>query len=215
MAIERIHMTTVDDIKSLLESLNYFNDVQIDSNYVKCFIDGIDGEIMAINMGSVLCYLNGKGHSSTYEQFGMNSGVTIGWAYKTKNGVIFFSRPAPENDSSYYSFLIGKTNDDKIAFCVQNGTSPSITTYRSGAVGEHYIGHTGYSLKSNSNNGLYGYVEQSSQIIHIPLITFPTNGESFIENALGLVVAPFRSAGIVTIDGVQYATNGSLALNDE
>lgn len=222
MAIERFTITSTQDIVNLVDSLGWFDNVELSDGICEGLITGISGVVFeAVFDNTFAFYTKGKTYSTAYESLGLRnvSYCRVHYAYKTKNGILFFGVPAPvANENLYYSCLVGKTQNGAIAFVGATNSAASATTFRSAAVNDTFRsedGYHGFQLKGAYGSYSTGLIPKSTQINSVPIPTFPNSGVSYIKGALGFVMAPFTQAGIVEIDGIKYATNGVLALNDE
>lgn len=219
MAIERYVLTSQQDVADLVESLGWFDEVTLynTDQSVLCIKDGKRYlEISQSRGGNATWYgvnffINGE-NSITFGNTEAASGYYLNRAFKTRNGIIFRSN---ESNSYPLSFLLGKTNDGTIAVAIPTGMSPN-APWRSAAIEEAWLYDEQFSLKSLSNKGYnLGVWPDSPMVDSFPIPTHPANGTSYIKGALGLIVAPFTDFGIVEINGVKYATDSRVALNDE
>ena len=222
MAIERFTITSTQDIVGLVDSLGWFDNVELSEGICKGWITDISDFVFAAEFDRTFAfYTKGKTLSTANENLGLWNASTcrVHYAYKTKNGILFFGVPAPtSNENNYYSCLIGKTQNGTIAFVGATNSAASATAFRSAAVNDTFRsedGYPGFQLKGAYGSYNTGLIPKSTQINSVPIPTFPDSGTSHIKGALGFVVAPFTQAGIVEIDGIKYDTNGALALNDE
>lgn len=219
MAIERYALTSQQDVADLVGSLGWFDEVTLynTDQSVLCIKDGKRYLEISQSIGGnaswygVNFFING-GNNITFGKTTTISGYYLNRAFKTRNGIIFRS-----NESSSYplSFLLGKTNDGAIAVAIPTDLSPN-PPWRSAAIEEAWLYDEQFSLKSLSNTGYdRGVWPDSPMVVSFPIPTHPANGTRYIKGALGLIVASFTDFGIVEIDGVRYATDGRVALNDE
>lgn len=227
MAIEKYTNTSLQDTANLIDSLGWFDTVEIDgaNQAISCYLDG----------DYYLRLRPGQGDSVSFYPLGYNNrGVSGGqvrsingnansffmtYCYKTKNGLLFMSLMYPSSNESYYSsFLLAKTNAGKIAVAFQDSCAMSysgnIQTY---AVDEPVVDVGSWPIIRFRRLWEYdsGGWPSTPQLVSAPIPTHPSSGTSYIKGALGFILAPFNQAGIVEIDGIKYATNGVLALNDE
>lgn len=223
MAIERFTITSTQDIVNLVDSLGWFDNVELSENMCKGWVDGISDYVLEAQFDNTFAFhTKGYSQSSSYEKLGIRGSAycLINYAYKTQNGILFFGIPSPPDSgaNSYYSCMIGKTQNGTIAFACAYNTGAYANYYRSAAVGETFTnmdGYAGYNLKAPNGGSQSGQIPKTTQIVSVPIPTFPDSGASYIKGSLGFIVAPFKSAGVVDINGIKYATNGALALNDE
>ena len=162
---------------------------------------------------NVIFYTKGKGDVAGVTRTA--AGYKQRYGYKTKNGILFVNNMNPGQYDDCYCWLLGKTNTGKICIAHYNGTS--ISTQYTAAIDETSteIGQGMYLCYKTAYSSTTGKWLGSSQLVTAPIPTHPDTGTSFIKGALGFVISAFNGCGIVEINGVKYATDSVLALNDE
>lgn len=236
MAIEQVVFSKAADIRDLIMSTLWFDSVLSQTNlytFKTLKPSGTSGAKLVINIHTK------NSSSSETSNYGVNAnGITFyttwsddvtrtlqvtatnlshQYAYKTKNGILFFSHYNPtQTDDTYFCWLLARTNDGRLAVAIQE---PGGTGYRvqTAADGEQspYIESNAYLSYSSVSNAAMGKWEDTPQIVMAPIPTHPAIGQSYIKGAAGFILSPFTGAGVVEIDGVKWATNGTIALNDE
>lgn len=218
MAIEQYTFTDANDLKDLVESLDWFDTVSIDGVYVVGSLNNVDTLFLCaptVEQGSSNKFYTG----TRWVEMNASSSVnyTLVYGFKTKNGLLL----THGTSNCQSQVLLGKTNNGNIAVCMsQSADQYSKTQFYSAAVGENdpSIGSVGRLL--TIGNAVSNTAERyrwvgTSQITSCPIPTCPTNGTSYIKGAKMFITTTLDSLGIVEIDGVKYATTGDLALNDE
>lgn len=218
MAIEQHTFTDANDLKDLVESLDWFDTVSINSGYIVGSINNVDTLFLCTpttGQASANKFYTG----TRWVQMGANtsSNYTLIYGIKTKNGLLLTHSAS----NCQAQVLLGKTNNGSIAVCMsQSADQYSKTQFYSAAVGESDPAIGGVGRLLTIGNAVSNTAERyrwvgTSQITSCPIPTCPTNGISYIKGAKMLITTALDSLGIVEIDGVKYATTGDLALNDE
>lgn len=224
MAIERFTTNNSrQNIANVIDSLGWFDAVLIENGRINCYI-GDDYYLSLILSSSSSFQFYPFGFKRCNEAGGAARTInedaaylSAFYGYKTKNGLFFMSDINPSSNRYYNAWIIAKTNNNKIAVVFPAHCRLDTCGYfQSCAVEEPNLndGYPAVGFKSMDVIG-QGAWPHVSQIATAPIPTRPTSGTSYIKGALGFVMAPFAQAGIVEINGIKYATNGVLALNDE
>ena len=215
MAIVRTNMTSASELVGILDGLGWFKSVEYDGT-VKCYVDN-DGEDHCL----IDIPWNTASYTGTFYFYPVLGSTSISLSlsglapricWKTRNGVLLVTSVPASSSSSTFS-IIGKTNSGKIAFACGSGNSES-TSGGFGAVKVCADGENDGFINSyfQFRTGVWnGY----TQLATLPIPTHPATGQSFIKGAYCLPIAPAIAPGIITIGGVEHATNGSIALSDE
>ena len=228
MAIEQYTLATVNDLKSLVESLGWFDNVEMNpssNGEVLCQLDSypnVDIIRFAGATGSIqaeYCNAFNTGERTIKMSYSSSSNLRLIYAFKTKNGLLLTHTAS----TCKAQVLLGKTNNGDIAVCMSKSADDSSGfKFWAAAVGEtdQYIGTNSRQITiGNSTTASSEYPRNvwagSPQITTCQIPTCPSSGTSFIKGALMLVTTNINSLGVVEIDGVQYATTGDLCLNDE
>lgn len=218
MAIEQYTFASANDLKDLVESLDWFDTVSIDGVYVVGSLNNVDTLFLCaptVGQGSSNKFYTG----TRWVEMNASSSVnyTLVYGFKTKNGLLL----THDTSNCRSQVLLGKTNNGNIAVCMsQSADQYSKTQFYSAAVGESDPAIGGVGRLLTIGNAVSNTAERyrwvgTSQITSCPIPTCPTNGTSYIKGAKMFITTTLDSLGIVEIDGVKYATTGDLALNDE
>lgn len=214
MAIQAFTIADMDELVSVVASLGWFASVTNESGTLTAK-DADSKTLLEISFGTgghVYFYPRGKEDYSSLK-VDCTMGGTFSAGYKTRNGLLLLYSMAAPTNTAYSYLLIGKTNNGKIAVCGQSSAgTANINRIKTGAGGE-----TSGNLNSDLYLGTIGSAlwSDTSQVVPAPIPTHPLNGTSYIVCAKLLLVFPSMIGQIVEIDGVQYATNGKVALSDE
>ena len=237
MAIEQVAFNTTKDVKDLIMSTLWFDDVSSSGtspSFTYTFKIQDPGSTlktklivkvkMSTSTGStqgcgVTFYTTWQGDQTigTRTLAVTDTNLSHQYAYKTKNGILFFSHYNPtQADDTYFCWLLARTNDGRLAVAIQE---PGGTGYRVQTAADDeqspYIESNAYLSYSSVSNAAMGKWGDTPQIVMAPIPTHPAMGQSYIKGAAGFVLCPFTNAGVVEIGGVKWATNGTIALNDE
>lgn len=219
MAIEKFTISSGNDLKSVIESLGWFDEVVFNTaslGSVECYVDSTKIADITCANANASASTTFHGSNSRYIRNSASFMPTV--VYKTKNGLLMLrdadGATAYGGNSKYSSMIIGKTNNNKIACSLQgsSGTSYSaLGTMWTLAENESSL-YSEYCMQFR--NGSYGVWSDSPQIVTCPIPTHPDSGTSYIVGAAAIVVGSSISTGIMEIDGKDYATNGFIALSD-
>lgn len=215
MAIVRTNMTSASELVSILDGLGWFKSVE-DDGTIKCYVDNDGEDHLLIDIPwntsqytGTLYFRPVLGSTSIYLS---QSCIAPRVCWQTKNGVLLVSSVPPSSSNAIF-LIIGKTNNGKIAIAVGTGNSEAqssgLGSIRTCAEGENDgLINSPLTFRTGIWNGY-------TQLATFPVPTHPATGQSYIKGAYCLPVAPSITPGIITIGGVEYATNGSIALSDE
>ena len=227
MAIEKRTFSSGQDVADAIDSLGWFDDVELDASKsnraVNCYIDSklylqaivyLTGESQSYTPG-VSFWTKGKNQSGSQVNETLTNTFRHKYCMITKNGIIFASHASAAVD--YYStWMLAKTNNEKIAVFLPNYNAVAGSAYKGSAVDE-----TSSVLNSSGVRTCCPYYltdgawEDATQIVGYPLPTHPQSGVSYIKNGMGFVLCPRLTLGTYTINGTEYATNGVFALSDK
>ena len=229
MAIEKIVLGSAQDVADVIDSLGWFDSVFVDSTdntIVHGMIDGDD--YLGIKVGivggasaagnGVYFYTKGYGNPGNQTASQTHNSALHRFAIRTKNGIIFASHSSVTASTAYFSWMLAKTTNGKIAVVIpgSNNYSSNGERYLTAAVDETSpnVG-IGFICLSKPGSTTYGNWDDSSQIVGVPIPTHATSGTSIIKNGMGLILCPNVDFGKRIINGTEYATNGVFALSDE
>lgn len=229
MAIEKRTFSSVQDVADAIDSLGWFDDVELDASMsnqaVNCYIDSklylqatvyLTGDSYAFTPG-VSFWTKGKGQSGSKACESLVNLFRHKYCMITKNGIIFASH-ADATAEQYSTWMLAKTNNGEIAVVLPNPSSGNVYSpaYKSAAVDETSSGIGSDGIRLCYPRYLTdGAWEDATQIIGCPLPTHPQSGVSYIKNGMGFVLCPRLTLGKWIINGTEYATNGVFALSDE
>ena len=227
MAIEQYTLATTNDLKNLVESLGWFDNVAINISSSGEVLGQLDS-YPDVNIVKFAGPTGGMSANSTAFNTGTRT-ITMGcsastdlrliYAFKTKNGLLL----TDDSVNCYSQVLLGKTNNGDIACCMSTHASEASTyDFWAAAVGEtdQYIGTSNRTIRIGVRNSAASTASRfrwtgTPQITACQIPTCPSSGTSYIKGALMLVTTNMNSLGTVEINGVQYATTGDLCLSDD
>ena len=228
MAIERFNLTSDQDLFNLIYSLEWFDNLEWAGLDIRCYIGDDYYIVIHAYTGSSTSGTPGMwfyplgygkrgatGAQSRQPNLNMSRFYTR-YAFKTKNGLLIMSDLIGTPGVAYNAFMICKTNAGEIAVVMPYNLSSDYSEYIAMAVGETCREtYQVFRLSPQNPQSTFFKSYETKQLVSVPIPTFPNSGTSYVKGALGFILAPFNQAGIVEIDGIKYATNGVLALNDE
>lgn len=218
MAITRTNMTSASEMVAILEGLGWFGSVEYDSGQgdIYCYIDngGTNHKLISIpwTAGSYTVNFNFYPIAGSTEIKITESCMPPRVCWQTRNGILITTATTGRGQNDLFA-IIGKTNNNKIAVAVGHGYQDGSGTGKLGTIKTCAEGENDGLINSilHFRDGVWnGY----TQIAQLPIPTHPSTGTSYIKGASCFAVAPTIEPGIFTIDGVEYATNGSIALSD-
>lgn len=218
MAIERINGLTLAGLKDLIDSLGYFAASDESSGTYTFYADAEKQKPVLQYTSSYFRFSStGNVNGAGTPYIGASYTVAPKYAMKTRNGLLL-SNVVEYASSSWTPWMgiIGKSNNGAVAAAFSRQGSQSDFVYmNSSAYGEQTVTGVGYlTFRSQYNKPTNANL--TSQVAGCQIPTCPDAGTSYIKGALGLVLAPWNYYwGKVIIGGINYASNGFIALNDE
>lgn len=187
-------------LQSFLQSSGLFGSVELGTDAVT--MKDADGNTLAtIGTGiTITAYSNATTSASATYYY--NVSQTIGYGYKCANGVLL-SVTASGGKSAY--ILIAKTNNNKVAFVFSNAWNAN-TVFYCVAWGDADVSTFTVTTKA------------SGQTLMCPFCTNANMGEtSYTPNAFWLPFGQYYNIGYgtLTMNGVNYLTNGYWCIKDD
>lgn len=216
MAITKVIISSMSDLKAAIESSGLFDTVEISSASVTMKIDEYADYVAWFTWGTnndgALCF-----YPTSYT--GSAPGIEItsipnpNIAYISSNGIMLVSGNRVPSSGQYHAFLLGKNENGKVAIAampVSDHTNRAPGTFKTAAVGET----ADLNISVTAGCMTIGLTPNTSQIVYAPIPTHPTSGVSTIQGAGLCLQTPLSDTCIVDIDGVKWATNGFLMLRE-
>ena len=216
MAITKVSIGSMNDLKAVLESSGLFDTVEISGTAVTAYVDEYDSYVLWYTWGGSYTgslYFYPTPYSSGENGIEIANVPNPNIAYVSSNGIMLVSGSRVPSSGQYHAFLLGKNENGKVAIAampVSGYTNRAPGTFKTAAVGET----TDFNSTITVGYTTAGETPNTSQIVYAPIPTHPTSGVSTIQGAGLCLQTPLSDTCIVDIDGVKWATNGFLMLRE-
>lgn len=203
MAITKDYLNT-SDLNTLATWMrtnlvpDYFAAVTVESGVITC-TDADGNTLLTKGSNSLTAYKSASASAGISPHAGMQ---TVTEAYNCANGALLvFS-----NGTYTAHVLITKTNNGATAIVFSQPTIPGFTNGISSVAWGDILPNNAYAFTALTAN----------QTQLVPFCTDAALGTvSYTPNAFYIPVGQYRAFGVMTLDGVNYLTNGYWAIKDE
>ena len=178
---------------------DYFAAVTVESNVITCK-DADGNTLLTKGSNSLTAYKSASASAGIASHTGMQ---TVAEAYKCANGALLVF-----SNNTYTAYvLITKTNNGATAI-ILNQPANSLSGFTSGI--------SSVAWGDVMPNNAYAFTAlTANQTQLVPFCTDAALGTvSYTPNAFYIPVGQYRAFGVLTLDGVNYLTNGYWAIKD-